>query len=105
VTARSNPQSRATLAQQRLEAARSKFRRAAAPWRAEFARHRAAWLLACGFAGGLAVASLPRGFWSKFGALLGSTSAIVARAVFAPVLAGVLAARDRDATATPPAIE
>jgi hypothetical protein len=48
---------------------------------------------------------LPRGFWSKFGALLGSTSAIVARAVFAPVLAGVLAARDRDATATPPAIE
>jgi predicted lipid-binding transport protein (Tim44 family) len=103
--ARANPQLRATLAQDRLAAARSKFRRDAAPWRAEFARHRAAWLLAGGFTGGLAVGMLPRGFWSKFGALLGSTSAIMARAVFAPVLAGALAARDRDATATPAAIE
>jgi hypothetical protein len=102
---RSNPQLRATLAQDRLEAARSKFRRAAAPWRAEFARHRAAWLLAGGFTGGLAVGMLPRGFWSKFGALLGSTGAFVARVVFAPALAGALAARERDAAATPPAGE
>jgi len=91
---RPNPQLRAALAQDRLEEARSKFRRAAAPWRAGFARHRAAWLLASGFAGGLSVGMLPRGFWSKFGALLGSTSAVVARALFAPALAGALAARE-----------
>jgi len=102
---RSNPQLRARLAQDRLEAARGKFRRDAAPWRAEFARHRAAWLLAGGFAGGLAVGMLPRGFWSKFGALLGSTSGVVARALFAPALAGALAARDRDAAAAPAAVE
>jgi predicted lipid-binding transport protein (Tim44 family) len=102
---RPNPYLRAALAQDRLEAARRKFRRDAAPWRAEYARHRAAWLLAGGFAGGLAVGMLPRGFWSKFGALLGSTSAVVARVVFAPVLAGALAARERDAAAAPPALE
>jgi len=48
---------------------------------------------------------LPRGFWSKFGALLGSTSGVVARALFAPALAGALAARDRDAAAAPAAVE
>ncbi len=48
---------------------------------------------------------LPRGFWSKFGALLGSTSAVVARALFAPVLASALAAREPGTTATRPAAE
>jgi len=101
---RTNPQLRAALAQDRLEAARSKFRHVAAPWRAVFARHRTAWLVAGGFAGGLAVSMLPRGFWSKFGRLLGSTGAVVARAMFVPALARALAERDRDAATTPAAV-
>jgi hypothetical protein len=101
---RTNPQLRAALAQDRLEAARSRFRYVAAPWRAAFARHRSAWLVAAGFASGLAVSMLPRGFWSKFGTLLGSTGAVVARATFAPALARALAARDRDAATTPRAV-
>jgi hypothetical protein len=101
---RTNPQLRAALAQDRLEAARSKFRHVAAPWRAVFARHRAAWLVAGGFAGGLAVSMLPRGFWSKLGTLLGSAGAVVARAMFAPALAAAVA-RDRDTPASQPVVE
>jgi hypothetical protein len=102
---RTNPQLRATLAQDRLESARSRFRHDTAPWRAAFARHRAAWIVAGGFAGGLAVGMLPRGFWSKVATLLASSGAVVARTAFAPALANVMARRDRGTVATPPAAE
>jgi hypothetical protein len=104
VSRRTNPQMRAALAQDRLESARSRFRHDTAPWRAAFARHRAAWLVASGFTGGLAVSMLPRGFWSKFGMLLGNAGAIAARVAFAPALAAVVA-RDRDAPASQPVVE
>jgi predicted lipid-binding transport protein (Tim44 family) len=101
---RLNPRLRAAAAQLRLEAARGRFRRDTAPLRAAFARHRAAWLVAGGLAGGLTVGMLPRRFWSRIGAVLGSAGGILARSVLAPMVAGVIVARDRgDVAARPPA--
>jgi hypothetical protein len=99
---RLDPRRRVAAAQRRLEIARRRFRHDTAPLRSEFARHRAAWLLAGGFAGGFAVGMLPRGLWSGLGAMVGSVGAIVVRSVLTPMLAGAVVARDHDASADRP---
>jgi hypothetical protein len=101
--ARPDPRLRTAHAQARLEAARSKFRRDTAPLRAAVARHRAAWLVAGGFAGGMALGLLPRRVWSGIGALLGSVASVVARSMFAPIVAGAVVARNRDKVTDQPA--
>jgi predicted lipid-binding transport protein (Tim44 family) len=99
-----NPRLRADAAQRRLETARSRFRHDTAPLRAAFARHRAAWLVAGGLAGGLVVGMLPRRFWSRIGAVLGSAGGILARSVLTPMVVGAIVARDHaDVAARPPA--
>lgn len=101
--ARPDPRLRTALAQARLEAARSRFRRHTAPLRAAIARHRDAWLVAAGFAGGMALGLLPRRLWSGIGALLGRAASIVARSMFAPIVAGAVTARNRDKLTDRPA--
>ena len=102
MSVRLDPRLRVAAAQLRLESARRRFRHDTAPLRAGFARHRAAWLLAGGFAGGFAVGMLPRGLWSGLAAMVGSISTILARSVLTPMLAGAIVARDHDSSATPP---
>ena len=99
---RRDPRLRVAAAQLRLESARARFRSDTAPLRAEFSRHRAAWLLAGGFAGGFAVGMLPRALWSGLGAVTGSISAILVRSVLTPMLAGAIVARDHDIPADRP---
>jgi predicted lipid-binding transport protein (Tim44 family) len=102
VSVHPDPRRRVAAAQLRLENARRRFRHDTAPLRAEFARHRAAWLLAGGFAGGIAVGMLPRRLWSGLGAMLGSIGAIAVRSLLAPVVAGAVVARDRGGPANRP---
>ena len=102
MSARLDPRLRAAAAQLRLESARRRFRDDTAPLRAGFARHRAAWLLTGGFAGGFAVGMLPRGLWSGLGAMAGSIGAMLVRSVLTPMLAGAVVARDQDTSADRP---
>ncbi|HEY2396125.1 MAG TPA: hypothetical protein VGH81_09145 [Rudaea sp.] len=102
MSVRLDPRRRVAAAQWRLESARRRFHHDTAPLRAEFARHRATWLLGGGFAGGFAVGMLPCGLWSGLGAMVGSVGAMVVRSVLTPMLAGAAVARDHDACADRP---
>jgi hypothetical protein len=76
-----------------LAVARSGIKRDLAPWRAAFNRRRTVWIIAGGFAGGMALALLPRRVWSRIGAVAGGGAALVARSVLTPMIAGALVAR------------
>lgn len=95
--AKTNPRARAEAAQRNFVATRARLARDAAPLRASFERHRSAWIIGGGLVSGFALALLPRRLWSGLGALLGGTTAIVARSVFAPMIAGAIVAHNRPA--------
>lgn len=76
-----------------LATAQDSVDRQLAPWRAAFNRRRTVWIVAGGFASGLALAWLPRRLWSRIGALAGSCAALAARSVLTPMIAGALIAR------------
>ena len=76
-----------------LVVARSGIKRDLAPWRAAFNRRRTVWIVAGGFASGMALAWLPPRLWARIGALTGSGAALVARSMLTPMIAGALMAR------------
>ena len=76
-----------------LTAAQTGIERRLAPWREAFNRRPTAWILAGGFAGGMAMAWLPRRAWARIGAVAGSCAGIVARSVLTPMIAGAFLAR------------
>jgi hypothetical protein len=76
-----------------LAVARSGIERDLAPLRAAFNRRRMVWIVAGGFAGGMALALLPRRLWAGIGAMAGSGAALVARSMLTPMIAGALMAR------------
>lgn len=92
-----SPRARIESAQRDLDAARGRVSRDLAAVRTEFRRHRATWIVAGGLAGGLALGTLPVRVWSRAGAALGRATALVARSVLAPMIAGALLAGERDA--------
>jgi len=96
--AKRSPGVRAAAAQRAVLAARARVRRDMAPLRAAFERHRNAWIVGGGLASGFALAFLPRRLWSGVGAVLGGTTALVARSVVAPMIAGAIVARERTGT-------
>lgn len=95
--AKPSPRARADTAQRTVVATRARLAHDAAPLRAAFERHRAAWIIGGGLASGFALALLPRRLWSGLGALLGGTTAIVVRSVVAPMIAGAIVAHNRPA--------
>ena len=76
-----------------LAVARSGIKRDLAPWRAAFNRRRAVWIVAGGFASGMALACLPPRLWARIGALAGGGAALLARSMLTPMIAGALMAR------------
>lgn len=76
-----------------LAAARSGIERDLEPWREAFNRRRTAWIVAGGFAGGMALAWLPPRLWGRIGAVAGRSAALVARSLLTPMIAGALLAR------------
>ena len=92
-------QARVRAAQAELDAAHRALARSSAPIEASIRRRRATWILASGFFGGLALSSLSPRLWARIGALVGSASALVARSVLTPMIAGALVSR------TPPESE
>ena len=94
--ARTRPRQRIEAAQNNLAAAQQRLGHDAAVLRAAFNRRRATWIVAGGLAGGFALGALPPRVWSRVGALLGTSAAIVARSVLAPMIAGALFARECD---------
>jgi hypothetical protein len=85
-----------------LALARSEVRRDLEPWRATFDRHRTAWIVAGGFAGGLALAWLPTRLWARIGAVAGSGAAMAARSLLTPMIAGALIARKQSPAVSAP---
>jgi hypothetical protein len=96
---KADPRVRAEAAAHNVVVARARFSRDAAPLRAAFERHRSAWIVGAGLASGFALAFLPRRLWSGVGAVIGGTTAIVARSVVAPMIAGAIVARERPVSA------
>ena len=106
---------RSRSAKARLRAARSEAQVAAVRVRRDghafwnrFEEHRVAWLVAGGFASGLALSSLPRRFWAHIGGFAAAGAAVIARSMLAPMIAGALVAKQRqgggeDAAANPAA--
>jgi len=76
-----------------LAVARSGIKHNLAPWRAAFDRRRSLWIVAGGFASGMALALLPPRVWSRIGAVAGGGAALLARSVLTPMIAGALVAR------------
>ena len=76
-----------------LAVAGSGIKRDLAPWRAAFNRRRTVWIVAGGFAGGMALAWLPPRLWARIGAVAGSGAALAARSVLTPMIAGALLSR------------
>jgi polyferredoxin len=84
---------RIRTARTELALAQSGIKRDLAPWREAFNRRRTAWIVAGGFAGGLALAWLPPRLWAKIGSVAGSGAALAARSLLTPMIAGALLAR------------
>ena len=84
---------RIRTAQTELAVAQSAIRRDLEPWREAFNRRRTAWIVAGGFAGGLALAWLPRRLWATIGSIAGSGASLAARSLLTPMIAGALIAR------------
>ncbi len=84
---------RIRTAQTELALAQSELRHDLEPWREAFHRRRTVWILAGGFAGGLALAWLPRRMWARIGSVAGSGAALMARSLLTPMIAGALVAR------------
>ncbi len=80
-------------AQAELDAAHRALARSTAPIEASIRRRRATWILAGGFFGGLALSSLSPRLWTRIGALVGGASALLARSVLTPMIAGALVSR------------
>jgi hypothetical protein len=99
MTAARTAKTRIRTARAELALARSEVRRDLEPWREAFNRHRTAWIVAGGFAGGLALAWLPTRLWAKVGAVAGSGAAMAARSLLTPMIAGALLARKQPSAA------
>jgi len=84
-----------------MAVAGSGIERDLAPWRAAFNRRRAVWIVAGGFASGMALACLPPRLWARIGALTGGGAALIARSMLTPRIAGALMARKQP---PPPAV-
>lgn len=84
-----------------LAVAGSGIKRDLAPWRAAFNRRRTVWIVAGGFASGMALAWLPPRLWARIGALTGDGAALIARSMLTPMIAGALMARKQP---PPPAV-
>jgi len=84
---------RIRTARTELALAQSELRHDLEPWREAFNRRRTAWILASGFAGGLALAWLPPRLWARIGSIAGSGAALMARSLLTPMIAGALVAR------------
>ena len=84
---------RIRTARTELALAQSGIQRDLAPWREAFNRRRTAWIVAGGFAGGLALAWLPPRLWAKIGSVAGSGAALAARSLLTPMIAGALLVR------------
>lgn len=81
---------RAHAAHLDFERARLRLLRDASPLRQAFRRRRAAWIVGGGLAAGFAVGIFPVKLFSRIGGLLGGSAAALARAVVAPIVAGVI---------------
>jgi hypothetical protein len=90
---------RVVAAQVELDAAHAALASDTMPIRISLRRHRAAWIVAGGLAGGFALSWLPPRIWARIGALVGGGSALLARSVLTPMIAGALLAprQQRDA--------
>lgn len=90
---------RIRTAQAELAVAQKGIKRDLEPWREAFNRRRTAWIVAGGFAGGLALAWLPRRLWATIGSMAGSGAALAARSLLTPMIAGALIARKQSPVA------
>jgi hypothetical protein len=84
---------RIRTARTELALAQSELRHDIEPWREAFNRRRTTWILAGGFASGLALAWLPRRLWATIGSVAGGGAALMARSLLTPMIAGALVAR------------
>jgi hypothetical protein len=84
-----------------LAVATSGIKRDLTPLREAFNRRRTTWIVAGGFASGMALALLPPRLWARIGALTGGGAALVARSMLTPIIAGALMARKQP---PPPAV-
>ena len=87
------PAVRVRAAQARVEAARLELTGHVAALRATLERRRTTLILGSGFVTGLAMGVLPTRIWSRIGAVLGGTGALLARSMLTPMVAGALLAR------------
>jgi hypothetical protein len=93
--ARTSPRLRIEAAQRKVAEARKGLTRDVAGVRLALDRRKATWIVAGGLASGLALGALPARLWSRIGALAGTSVALVARSVLAPMIAGAILARER----------
>ena len=92
---------RVQAAQAQLSMAETNLAHTVQPWRARLREHRTAFVLAGGFATGLAVTLLPTRWWGRIGALAGSIAgtlgAAAAKSFVTPALMGAALARKKPA--------
>lgn len=99
MSATPSPAVRVRAAQARVEAARLELTGHVAALRATLEQRRTTLVLGSGFIAGLAMGVLPTRVWSRVGALLGGTGALLARSMLTPMVAGALLARSGPAPA------
>lgn len=88
---------RVRAAQAELDAAHVALARSTKPIEASIRRRRATWIVAGGLVSGLALSWLPPRLWAKIGALVGGGSAMLARSMLTPMIAGALMSRENKA--------
>lgn len=96
---------RVQAAQAELSMAETNLAHTVQPWRVKLREHRTAFVLAGGFATGLAVALLPTRWWGRIGALAGSVAGTVvaaaAKSFVTPAVMGAALARKKPAQSGP----
>ncbi len=96
-------QDRVVEAQLELDMAHAALARDTTPLRTSLRRHRAAWIVAGGVVGGFALSWLPPRTWAKVGAFVGGSTAMIARSMLTPMIAGAIMSRASAETNPTPA--
>ena len=86
---------RIRTARTEMNAARVAFLRDSLPLRTILQRHRTAFIVAGGFVSGFALSSFSPRLWSRVGAVVASGTALVARSIVTPMIAGAIMARQQ----------
>lgn len=97
-------QERVMLAQAELDAAHAALARDTFPLKSSLRKHRGAWIVGGGVVSGFALSFLPTRLWARIGAVVGGGSAMLARSMITPMIAGALMSLQQrsDSSAQPP---